>query len=72
MALGLEPNGVRAADGRVKSNDPKLVVFSTPVYDDGTVGDRQELTFDLIDAGLAFLVPHLDRSKAARQQRPPA
>jgi hypothetical protein len=37
MALGLEPNGVRAADGRVKSNDPKLVVFSTPVYDDGTV-----------------------------------
>ena len=49
-AIGLNPGGSRAADGRVKGNN-QLVVYSTPVYDDGTVGDRQELTFDLLDAG---------------------
>jgi hypothetical protein len=49
--VGLKPSGWRAVDGRVKGNNTRLVVFSTPVYDDGTVGDRQELTFDLIDAG---------------------
>ena len=30
---------------------PKLVVYSTPVYDDGSIGGRQELTFNLIDSG---------------------
>ena len=30
---------------------PKLIVYSAPVYDDGELGDRQELTFDLIDGG---------------------
>jgi hypothetical protein len=49
-AVGLNWNGWQAADGRVKRNN-QLVVYSTPVYDDGTVGDRQELTFDLLDAG---------------------
>ena len=48
--LSLAPDP-KAADGRVRSNDPKLVVFSTPVYDDGSLGDRQESTFSLIDAG---------------------
>jgi hypothetical protein len=49
-AIGLNPGGSRAADGRVKGNN-QLVVYSTPVYDDGTVGDRLELTFELIDGG---------------------
>jgi hypothetical protein len=49
-AVGLNRSGSQAADARVKGNN-QLVVYSTPVYDDGTVGDRQELTFDLLDAG---------------------
>ena len=49
-AIGLNGSSWQAADGRIKGNN-QLVVYSTPVYDDGTVGDRQALTFDLLDAG---------------------
>ena len=49
-AVGPKPSGSRAADGRVNGNN-HLAVFSTPVYDDGTVGDRQKRIFDLIGGG---------------------
>ena len=49
LSLAPDRNPGQAPDGRVRSNDAQLVLYSAPVYDDGTIGDRQERAFDLID-----------------------